>query len=139
VSSTNERASIRDLLPTHRALLQRHRDRLVELMNIAVAAGLAAIEMSFILTDLGSHFGVACLAEGAGREFVVSDRESEPVILVPLGVNGLLVILAAMLPEAVDPVLTRPPGAVPVLIVDADDEPAVALLDVSKLIARSCS
>jgi hypothetical protein len=134
----SERPSILHLLPTHEALLDRHRARLRELMGLATGAGFAPGTMAFIVADLAGSFGRACIEEGAGIEFLVV-IEGAAAMAVPIGVDGLLVILLDVVPEAVPPVISRPPATVPVLIVDADDEPALVILEVERLGAQPCS
>src|SRR5262249_44693621 len=93
------RTRVTDLLPTHRALLDRHRARLVELMVIAVSQGLDPNEMGFIIGDTKGEFGAACRSEGAGDEFLVSGTD-QPAMVVPLGLDGLWGIVVAIVPQA---------------------------------------
>jgi hypothetical protein len=134
-----ERPHITDLLATHRRLLDRHLDRIRDLMAIAVDRDHEATEMSFIVADLAGHFGAACLEESAAVEFVVFGGGPPPTIVMPIGVDGLVAILREVVPEAVGPVLTRPPGTIAIFICDGQDEPAIVLMPISELMPAPCS
>jgi hypothetical protein len=64
------------LLASHRALLARHRPRLAELLDLAVASGLKETPLGAIVASLASDFGRVCV--DAGPEFVIADDALGP-------------------------------------------------------------
>lgn len=90
------------------------------------------VEMSFIIADLKGEFGLACIAQGAGLEFAVVSSDAEAVV-IPLDVFGLLAILRSVVPDGVEPVVSRATGTIPILVVDAEDEPAIMILGIHEL------
>lgn len=129
----DERPRITDLLPTHRELLRRHQPRLVELARMAQDQHLDLADLAFIIADASGMFGSSCIEAEAGWEFLVNSEDAPGVMVIPIDVDGLMAILVAVVPEALLPVTTRMSGQVPILITDADDEPAVLLLPKEKL------
>lgn len=124
------RSTILELLPSHEALVREHEGRVWSLCFIALASGVEASELAFIMADLAGEFGRTCVEQGAGQEFVIgSPSTASAAIVIPLDVTGLVTIMTAVLPEDVSLVTTRPPAGMPLLVVDADDEPAVVFLD----------
>lgn len=106
-------------------------------MGIAVEQGIEPKTMAFIVADLASAFGIGCLS--AGFEFLSLDPDGNPGMVIALGVDGLVVILAEMVPDAVEPVITRPAGTSPVLVVDEEDEPRLVLIAIAELTeSRPC-
>lgn len=130
-----ERASICELLPSHVHLLEEHRNRLCVLAQVAAVNELLLDQLSFIVADLRGDFGQACLAEGAGLEFIV--RHPPAAMVIPLDVDGLLAIATDTVPEALGVIADREPTTVPILIVDSDDEPAVVILDANELLGSA--
>lgn len=110
----------------------------MELTAVAVDSGLAPTEMAFIVADTDGGFGRSCVQEGAGLEFLVRTIAASAMV-IPLGVDGLVAILASMVPDGIEPVLTRTAGLVSLLLVDANDEPAIVLLDARRLAGPSPS
>lgn len=110
--------SVLVLLPSHHRLIVRHRPRVAELLRVAVTEGLDLRQLGTVVADIRGEFGE--VARSAGSEFVC-----DGVVVVVLGIEGLVVIAAALVPAAVEPILARAPGRVPVLVVDVDDEPAL--------------
>ncbi len=131
-----ERPRITDLLPTHRELLGRHERRLVELTRIAQDQHLDLEDLAFIIADASGMFGVNCIEAEAGWEFLVTLKQGVGVMVIPMDVTGLLELLAALIPEGLLPVTTRMRGQVPILLTDADDEPAVVLLPAHRVRSR---
>lgn len=116
-------------LASHRALLARHRPRLAELLDLAVASGLKKTPLGAIVASSAGRFGTICLE--AGPEFVVHDHDGATASVVVTGLDGLLVIVAATLPEALPCLLARPRGTLPIVIVDAADRPALVLVPIA--------
>lgn len=131
-----ERPRITDLLPTHRELLRRHEQRLVELTRIAQDQHLDLDDLAFIIADASGMFGMNCIEAEAGSEFLVTSNQGVGVMVIPMDVAGLLELLAALIPEGLLPVTTRMPGRVPIVVTDADDEPAVILLPAHRVRSR---
>lgn len=128
------RPSIRDLLPSHRCLLDHHRRRLIELMGIAIEQGIDPSSMAFVIADTRGDFGIECVS--AGFEFLSLDPDGAASMVIGLGTDGLVVIVAELVPDAVEPMLTRPAGTTPILVVDQDDEPALVFVAISELTER---
>ncbi len=117
------------LLASHRALLARHRPRLAELLDLAVASGLKETPLGAIVASSAGRFGTICLE--AGPEFVVHDHDGATVSVVVMGLDGLLVIVAATLPDALPCLLARPQGTLPIVVVDEVDRPALTLAPIA--------
>ncbi len=116
------RKTILELLPTHQRLLNRHQGRLVWMVSIAK---LDPTQLGGIIARADGCFGV--VAAEAGSCFLDRHPEGDAVVLA-MGLWGVVDIAEAVVPEAVQHILDRPPSTLPILIVDCDDEPAVALL-----------
>jgi len=135
-SCSNSHGSSRALAkPASAQLLRTHQPRLVSLAAIAIERGCSAAELAFIIAE--GLFAETCLEAECGHEFLVVDAAATTVV-IPADVAGLLVILADMISEGVEPVITRPVGTTPVLVVDGDDEPAVVFMETAGL-ARGAS
>lgn len=106
---------------------------MAELMVVVHGAGLEDAEVAFIIGDMRSEFGTACFEQGAGSEFLVSSSDGEAAMVLVLDVEGLVSILRDVVPEGLEPVVTRPTGTMPILVVDAEDEPAIVILGVGDL------
>lgn len=133
----SERTSIRELLPSHVRLLEDHRGPLVFLASVAEEQGVQTADISFIVADARGEYGQSC--RQAGVEFLVA-RDGEPdVMVILLGIDGLLGILSATIPEGVSHVEDRAHGTIPILVVDHEDEPAIIQVDAWELGVASCS
>lgn len=122
------RESIQELLPTHRRLLERFQGRLGWMARIAA---LDVAQLGGIVASGKGDFGE--VAAEAGQCFVVRDPEEGDVVVVAMDLHGLIDVALAVIPEAVAHILARPPATMPILVVDAADEPAVVLLPLDTL------
>ena len=100
-------------------------------MAIGMSQGVDASDMAFIVAE--GMFAQSCVNEGCGHEFEIVGSTITTVV-IPLDTAGLLEILAAVVPESVMPVITRPTTTTAVLLVDRDDEPAIVLLETAGLL-----
>lgn len=133
MASQDKRLSILDLLPSHHQLLQRHRSRVAELLNLAVGQDLDPAELGVLVADTAGMFGE--VAREAGDEFVVVGDDSG-VAVVLLGIDGLVLIVASLMPEALSPIIMRPARTITVVVVDADDEPALMFVALHELLTE---
>lgn len=122
------RDSICELLPTHRQLLQRHQGRLGWMAEIAK---LNISKLGGIIANTDGEFGR--VAAEAGEMFIVADPDDGHVVVLALGLDGLLDIAAAVVPDAVAHIINRPPSTIPILLVDGGDEPALVILPFDEL------
>lgn len=136
--NTTERSSILDLLATHVALLARHKQRLIDLMAIALERDLDAADLAFVVADVAGAFGQQCIEQGAGIEFL-SILRGQGTMVYPLDVPGLVALLQGVIPEGMEPVTSKAAGMTPVLIVDGQDEPAIVLMATTELVPTPCS
>ena len=113
------------MLDSHHRLLARSWIRMVRLTRLARRVG-ANEAPSFVVAEVGSVVAEVC--QDAGGEFHDGDRW-----VISVDAAGLAEILAAVLPEGVEGFVNRPAGTVGVMIVDAQDVPAVAILGVELL------
>lgn len=124
----SDRDSIRELLPSHRQLLERHQDRLAWMAQVAK---LDIQKLGGIIANTRGEFGD--VAAEAGECFVVADPDEGDVVVLALGLQGLIDIAAAVVPEAVPHILDRLPSTMPILVVDGDDEPALVIVSLNEL------
>ncbi|MFH1517157.1 MAG: hypothetical protein ABIH17_04660 [Pseudomonadota bacterium] len=119
------------LLASHRGLLARHRITMIRLTRLARRLEITE-SPNFVLAELGGEFAVACT--DAGREFLDVDPmdDSKGAWVIPLNAAGMVVLLVSLLREEVEAFLTRPAGTVAILVVDAECNPAVAILGVER-------
>ena len=130
--------SITTLLRSHHRLLGRYRHRICRLHRIA--SEVSPKQTCFVVAELGSMFAKGC--ETAGTEFVTPDPQNDGpgAWVIPLDAAGLIELVGATVPDAVEPVLTRQAGLIPILIVDRHDEPALALcryVDIATSVGRA--
>jgi hypothetical protein len=108
-----------------------------ELLAVAGKQGIAPTEMSFIIATVEGEFGTAVLDAGPGVEFVMTADDGTETAVVPLGVDGLVVIMHELVPEGVEHVLMRAAGTLPILVVDHRDEPAIVVMAIEELLLKA--
>lgn len=128
---TPERPSITDLLRTHKVLLLEHIPKLSQLLRDFVEEEVDPKTLGGIITDTRGMFGAVALDAADGG---LATLEGAHVLVVVIGIDGLVTILGAIVPEALAPTLERAPGWMPILVVDRDDEPALHIVLVDELL-----
>lgn len=126
-----ERSTIQHLLPSHRELLEHHACRIRRLLGVATLKGIR--DLGIIVADVRGEFGTSCVTPQVGLEFVVPAPDGRGAVVIPLGMTGLIVLLGAIIPEALPVALQRHAGSIVVVVVDADDEPAIVMLEPNEL------
>ena len=110
--------------------------RIRRVLPVSVATtGIAAWDHVVIVADLRGMFGRAVgealierpLVEHALRK--ADTKGIRPSFVVPLPINEALPLLRMCGEDVVERVMTRPPRTMPVLVVDENDNPALAFSD----------